>query len=99
MESIKDKVAIIGMGCTKFGENWEQNGDDMIVDAVHEALGDAGIEIKDVQAAWVATRYSGNTSLCLSEPLKLQYVPVTRDNYLSYYDLLLKKAFKYLNVE
>jgi acetyl-CoA C-acetyltransferase len=23
MESIKDKVAIIGMGCTKFGERWD----------------------------------------------------------------------------
>lgn len=78
MEGIKDKVAIVGMGCTKFGENWEQSGDDLIVDAVSEALEDAGIEVKDIQAAWVATRYSGNTSLCLSEPLKLQYIPVTR---------------------
>jgi hypothetical protein len=31
MESIKDKVAIIGMGCVKFGENWGKSIDDMIV--------------------------------------------------------------------
>lgn len=78
MEGIKDKVAIVGMGCTKFGEHWDKSGDDLIVDAASEALKDAGIELKDVQAAWIATRYSGNTALCLSEPLKLQYIPVTR---------------------
>jgi len=78
MESIKDKVAIVGMGCVKFGENWEQDGDDMIVEAAYEALEDAGIGLKDVQAAWAGTRYSGSTGLRLSEPLKLQYIPVTR---------------------
>lgn len=78
MEGIKDKVAIVGMGCTKFGEHWDKSGDDLILDAASEALKDAGIELKDVQAAWIATRYSGNTALCLSEPLKLQYIPVTR---------------------
>ena len=37
MDSIKDKVAIIGMGCVKFGENWTQSLDDMIIDAAYEA--------------------------------------------------------------
>jgi len=78
MESIKDKVAIVGMGCTKFGENWEQSGEDMIVEAAYEALEDAGIELKDIQAAWVGTRFSGHTGLCLSSPLRLQFIPVTR---------------------
>ncbi|MDY6844124.1 MAG: acetyl-CoA acetyltransferase, partial [Thermodesulfobacteriota bacterium] len=78
MESIKDKVAIIGMGCTKFGENWDKSANDMIVDAAYEAFEDAGIEPKDVQAGWVGTTSSGSTGQCLTEPLKLQYVPVTR---------------------
>ena len=78
MAGIKDKVAIVGMGCTKFGENWEQEADDMIVEATYEALEDAGIELKDVQAAWAGTRYTGITGLRLSAPLKLQYIPVTR---------------------
>ena len=40
-ESIKDKVSIVGMGCTKFGENWEWSVEDMVVDAVYEAYEDA----------------------------------------------------------
>ena len=78
MESIKDKVAIVGMGCTKFGERWDAGADDMIVEAALEAYKDAGIEQKDIQAAWVGTMFSGDTGRCLSEPLKLNYIPVTR---------------------
>ena len=42
-EGIKDKVAVIGMGCVKFGENWDKSLEDMIVDAAYEAFEDAGI--------------------------------------------------------
>ena len=78
MESIKDRVAIIGMGCTKFGERWDASQDDMIVEAALEAYEDAGIEQKAIQAAWVGTMFSGDTGRVLSEPLKLDYIPVTR---------------------
>jgi acetyl-CoA C-acetyltransferase len=78
MESIKDKVAIIGMGCTRFGELWDKNTYDLIIDATYEAFEDAGIEPKDVQAAWIGTVFSGVTAITLSLPLKLQYIPVTR---------------------
>jgi len=78
MGTIKDKVAIIGMGCTKFGELWEKSVDDLIVDAVQEACEDAGLELKDIEAAWLGTVFSGQTALSLSSPLKLQYIPVTR---------------------
>jgi len=78
MESIKDKVAIVGMGCTKFGELWDKNADDLIIDAAYEALEDAGIESKDIQAAWLGTAMSGFTALSASIPLKTQYIPVTR---------------------
>jgi acetyl-CoA C-acetyltransferase len=50
----------------------------LITDATSEACEDAGIEIKDVQAAWLGTVFSGHTALSLSTPLKLQYIPVTR---------------------
>ena len=40
MESIKDKVAVVGMGCTKFGENWEMSANDMIIEAAYEAYED-----------------------------------------------------------
>lgn len=78
MESIKDKVAIVGMGCVKFGENWEKSVEDMIVEAAYEAYEDAGIEPKDIQAAWFGTVFSGLTSLSLTIPLKLGYIPVTK---------------------
>ena len=54
-ESIKDKVAIVGMGCTRSGERWEAGIEDLIVEAANEALSDAGVGIKDIQAIWVGT--------------------------------------------
>jgi acetyl-CoA C-acetyltransferase len=77
MESIKDKVAIIGMGCTKFGELWDKSVDDLIIDAAYEALEDAGVDPKEIQMAWLGTVFSGLTAISLS-PLRLQYIPVTR---------------------
>ncbi len=59
MEPIKDKVAIIGMGCTKFGDRWDKSAEDLIVDAAHEAFANAGVEPKDIQAAWLSTLFSG----------------------------------------
>jgi acetyl-CoA C-acetyltransferase len=78
MKGIKDKVAIIGMGCTNFGELWEKSVGDLMIDAAYEACEDAGIELKDIEAAWLGTVFSGQTALSMSFPLKLQYIPVTR---------------------
>jgi acetyl-CoA C-acetyltransferase len=77
MESIKDRVAIVGMGCVKFGENWNQSLEDMIVNAVYEAYADAGIDSSAIQAAWWGTVFSGETGQILAAPLKLSYIPVT----------------------
>ena len=77
MESIKDRVAIVGMGCVKFGENWGQSLDDMIVDAAYEAFEDAGIGPEDIQAAWWGSVFAGHTGQILATPLKLGYIPVT----------------------
>ncbi len=76
--SIKDRVAIVGMGCTKFGERWDASRDDLLVDAAYEALADAGLEMKDIQAAWLGVNTSGKTGMMLSKPLRLPYLPVTR---------------------
>ncbi|MFW6146780.1 MAG: acetyl-CoA acetyltransferase [Thermodesulfobacteriota bacterium] len=82
MEGIKDKVAIIGMGCTKFGEHWDKGSEDLIVEAYTEALEDAGIEKKDIQAAWYGSCYEelnvGKSALFMSRTLKLPFLPVTR---------------------
>ncbi len=75
--SIKDRVAIIGMGCTRFGELWGKGPSDLIVEAVNEALADAGIEIKDIEAAWAGSIFSGHGGRSVSEPLRLQFKPVS----------------------
>jgi len=77
MDGIKDKVAIVGMGCTKFGERWDKGVEDLVVEAAYEAFEDAGIEPKDIQAAWIGTVFSGLSAITLS-PLQLQYIPITR---------------------
>ena len=77
MESIKDRVAIVGMGCTRFGERWDMGVEDLLVEAAYEAFEDAGIQPGDVQAAWLGTVFSGITALTMS-PLGLQYIPMTR---------------------
>ncbi len=79
---IKDKVAIIGMGCTTFGEHWDKGSEDLIVEAFAEAIEDAGIEKRDIQAAWLGSCYEefnvGKSALPLSRILKLPFIPVTR---------------------
>ncbi|MCY3926826.1 MAG: acetyl-CoA acetyltransferase [Acidobacteria bacterium] len=77
-KGICDRVAIVGMGCTKFGEHWNRSASDLLVDAVQEAYGSAGIEPDNVDAYWLGTTGSGISGLTLSEPLKIQYKPVTR---------------------
>src|SRR5438309_11895379 len=79
---IRDRVAIVGMGCTPFGEHWDKGVSDLLVDATKEALGSAGIELPHVDAFWVGTLYSGQSGLTLSRPLKIDYKPVSRiENY------------------
>ena len=63
MESIRDKVAIVGMGCTKFGELWDKSPEDLMVDACYEAFEDAGIGPEEIQAAWFASVLTGSRGL------------------------------------
>jgi acetyl-CoA C-acetyltransferase len=77
-KGIKDRVAIIGMGCTKFGEHWDKGAEDLLCDAAYEAYASAGVQPGDVDAYWLGTMGSGVSGLTLSEPLKIDYKPVTR---------------------
>ncbi|MDY6851416.1 MAG: acetyl-CoA acetyltransferase, partial [Thermodesulfobacteriota bacterium] len=84
--SINNRVAIIGMGCTRFGERWESSAEDLIVESFVECLKDAGIEKKEIQAAYFGTHFDevnvGKATIPLSNTLKLPYIPVTRvENY------------------
>ena len=83
---IKDKVAIIGMGCTRFGERWDAGAEELMVEAFEECIADAGIEKKDIGAAWFGTCIDeinvGKTAMPLSTTLRLPMIPVTRvENY------------------
>jgi acetyl-CoA C-acetyltransferase len=83
---IKDKVAIIGMGCTRFGERWDAGAEELIVEAFREALADAGIEKQRIGAAWFGTCMDeinvGKTGMTLATTLRLPMIPVTRvENY------------------
>jgi acetyl-CoA C-acetyltransferase len=78
MRNLSGEVAIVGMGCTKFGEHWDKSADDLIVEAAYEAFEDAGINPDQIEAGWVGTLTSGISGLTLSRPLKLQYIPVSR---------------------
>ncbi|MDG1367182.1 MAG: acetyl-CoA acetyltransferase [Acidimicrobiales bacterium] len=75
---IKDQVAIVGMGCTEFGEHFDRSIEDMIIEAAHAAYDSAGIEQDDVDAFWFGTLGSGTSGLTISKPLKIDYKPVTR---------------------
>ncbi|HEU5321490.1 MAG TPA: acetyl-CoA acetyltransferase, partial [Methylomirabilota bacterium] len=34
---IRDRVAIVGMGCTPFSEHWDKGVNDLLVDAAKDA--------------------------------------------------------------
>ena len=79
---IRDRVAIIGMGCSRFGERWESGPEDLMLEAFDEALADAGIDKSGIEAAWLGVFFqeqsTGKSGLPLSQALKLKNVPVTR---------------------
>ena len=79
MEGIRDRVAIIGMGCTNFGELWEKDAIAMLVDCCFEAIEDAGIETKDIQAGWLGSVMSCWSGEPLAYALKLEYIPISRN--------------------
>ena len=75
---IRDRVAVIGMGCTRFDEHWDKSADDLLVEAATAAVASAGVRLEDIDAFWLGTLGSGVSGLTLSRPLKLPYKPVTR---------------------
>ena len=71
-QGIKDKVAILGMGCSKFGERWDASPEELMVEAYSEAMEDAGISPEQLDAAWFSTHMEdvgtgrGGTPMSLS---------------------------------
>ncbi len=77
--TIRDKVAVVGVGCCKFGENWQQGPEDMIVEAAYEAYADAGIEDpqKQIEAVFCGSVYPSRGTAEVAESLKLFDRPVS----------------------
>lgn len=85
-EGIRDRIAVAGVGCTKFGERWEASVEDLLVEAVTEALDDAGLSRDDVGAAWIGSAYpfTGMGGTTLADAMKLYGIPITRvENFCS----------------
>jgi acetyl-CoA C-acetyltransferase len=85
-EGISNRVAIVGMGCTRFGERWEASAEDLMVEAFVECLEDAGIEKNEIKAAYFGSHFGeisvGKGTISPATTLKLPYIPVTRcENY------------------
>jgi len=82
MTGFRDKVAIIGMGCSKFGERFDADADTLLVEAFTEALADAKIEANAIDAAWYSVLFDtmsmGSSGTGASEVLRLDNVATTR---------------------
>ena len=79
---IADKVAIIGMGCTRFGERWDCGAEELMVEAWQEAVADAGVDRNAIDAAWLGVFFDeqnvSKSALPLSLALRLPNIPVTK---------------------
>ncbi|MBJ30585.1 MAG: acetyl-CoA acetyltransferase [Acidimicrobiaceae bacterium] len=90
---IRDRVAIVGMGCTPFREHWDRSLDDLLIDAHGAALASAGIAKDDVDAYWYGTSQSSASGISLATPLRLDNRPVTRvENYCATGSEALRQA-------
>ncbi|RJR25876.1 MAG: acetyl-CoA acetyltransferase [Desulfobacteraceae bacterium] len=82
MGSIKDKVAIIGMGCSVFGERWSLGAGDLAIESAYEAYKDAGVGPEDIEACYVGQMYApvnGIAGSTIADSLKLTNIPIIRN--------------------
>ena len=79
---IRDKVAILGMGCSRFGERWDCAPADLMLEAFNEALDDATIDVGRIEAAWLGVCLEennvGKTAVPLAQALRLPRIAATR---------------------
>ena len=81
-QGIRDKVVILGMGCSRFGERWDCSGEDLMLEAFQEALADAEIARDQIEAAWFGLSMQeqsvSKSALSLSHALRLPNIAATR---------------------
>ncbi len=78
------RVAIIGTGMTRFGENWEQSYRDLVVEAGIKAITDAGITGDKIDGGYIGTMASGkligqeHVGALIADYMGLNPIPITR---------------------
>lgn len=86
VQALRGKVAIIGVGVSRFGERHDAGYVELAQEAFEEALKDARIGADAIQAAWVGTYAPdygwGLSGASLADALRLYHRPITRvENY------------------
>jgi acetyl-CoA C-acetyltransferase len=76
---IRDRIAIVGVGCSQFGERWDCAPQDLIVEAAYEAYADAGISEpqREIDAVFCSSVYPSRGTAEVAEALKLYDRPVS----------------------
>jgi len=78
------KVAIIGVGITKFGELWWSSFREIFIEAGIQALGDAGISGRDIEAMYIGNMSAGqfirqeHVACLIADQAGLNPIPCTR---------------------
>lgn len=78
------RVAVIGVGITKFGEQWENSFSNIFVEAGAKAIKDAGIDGRDIDAIFVGNMSGGrfidqeHISALIADHAGLNPIPSTR---------------------
>jgi len=78
------RVAIVGVGMTKFGEHWTKGFRDLVVQAGVHAIEDAGITGEQIEAGYIGTMASGrlvgqeHIGALLADYMGLNPIPITR---------------------
>jgi acetyl-CoA C-acetyltransferase len=79
---IRDKVAILAAGCSRFGERWDVGQEELMREAYDEAIATAGIAPREIEAAWYSSHYddigAGKSGLPMARALGLPDIGVTR---------------------
>lgn len=84
--TLRGKVAVVGVGVTRFGERYDAGYPELAMEAFSEALRDARLEREAIQAAWLGTYAPdygwGLSGASLADALRLYHKPITRvENY------------------
>ncbi|MGP6138651.1 MULTISPECIES: acetyl-CoA acetyltransferase [unclassified Jeotgalibaca] len=93
---IKDKIVILGMGCSKFGERWDASISDLIIESTTEALDDAKVDVSQIEAIYYGNGFENNiAATAVADTLKVEGIPIVRnENYCTSGHIALIEAIQ-----